>query len=319
MSPTPSFFPNSSNLGHGVPSTFSPSGYWNQPTPGGSNYAYQPSSNSQWIPPRGLFSPASLNSFVRSNSSPAVPTEGTQYGEVQLPPFSSTLPGMTNAQQQHAMSMGMNSQGNNGNPQPTPIHMQESYGALRPPPTPTYFNQGSSTNSPSQNSFPFSSGPSPPIVSPLGSGGQQQQQHQHQPRMPPHGEMPRLHQTTSDPTGQFSRPYGQYSLPAMSGPAMSNLHSPNGQMSLVGNMSNPMMGGFNSGHAANMQQMYAMPLMGPASAPSNDRPFKCDQCVQSFNRNHDLKRHKRIHLAVKPFPCGHCDKSFSRKDALKVC
>lgn len=51
--------------------------------------------------------------------------------------------------------------------------------------------------------------------------------------------------------------------------------------------------------------------------PLQDRPFKCDQCVQSFNRNHDLKRHKRIHLAVKPFPCHHCDKSFSRKDALK--
>ncbi|KAH6714322.1 hypothetical protein BKA61DRAFT_435278, partial [Leptodontidium sp. MPI-SDFR-AT-0119] len=45
--------------------------------------------------------------------------------------------------------------------------------------------------------------------------------------------------------------------------------------------------------------------------------FKCDQCPQSFNRNRDLKRHKRIHLAVKPFPCGHCRKSFSRKDALQ--
>lgn len=52
--------------------------------------------------------------------------------------------------------------------------------------------------------------------------------------------------------------------------------------------------------------------------PQQERPFKCDQCPQSFNRNHDLKRHKRIHLAVKPFPCEHCDKSFSRKDALKV-
>ncbi|KAF2859666.1 hypothetical protein K470DRAFT_218799 [Piedraia hortae CBS 480.64] len=55
----------------------------------------------------------------------------------------------------------------------------------------------------------------------------------------------------------------------------------------------------------------------PQSNPQNERPFRCDQCPQSFNRNHDLKRHKRIHLAVKPFPCGHCDKSFSRKDALK--
>ena len=50
----------------------------------------------------------------------------------------------------------------------------------------------------------------------------------------------------------------------------------------------------------------------------DDRPFKCDQCPQSFNRNHDLNRHKKIHLVVKPFPCGHCEKSFSRKDALKV-
>ncbi|KAG5520089.1 hypothetical protein PMAC_001165 [Pneumocystis sp. 'macacae'] len=49
----------------------------------------------------------------------------------------------------------------------------------------------------------------------------------------------------------------------------------------------------------------------------SSRPFKCDQCFQSFNRNHDLKRHKRIHLDVKLFPCSSCDKSFSRKDALK--
>lgn len=49
-----------------------------------------------------------------------------------------------------------------------------------------------------------------------------------------------------------------------------------------------------------------------------ERPFACDQCPQSFSRNHDLKRHKRIHLSVKPYPCGYCEKSFSRKDALKV-
>ncbi|KAL5606341.1 hypothetical protein BROUX41_002758 [Berkeleyomyces rouxiae] len=56
-------------------------------------------------------------------------------------------------------------------------------------------------------------------------------------------------------------------------------------------------------------------LSHPATPP--DRPFRCDQCPQAFNRNHDLKRHKRIHLSVKPFPCTFCDKSFSRKDALK--
>ncbi len=91
-----------------------------------------------------------------------------------------------------------------------------------------------------------------------------------------------------------------------------------------------------------------------AKVPLVDRPFKCDECVQSFvsthwrervpvlparrsingrrcrrrcrrrrmlltrfwenlppqrqNRNHDLKRHKRIHLAVKPFSCDKCGK-----------
>lgn len=90
-------------------------------------------------------------------------------------------------------------------------------------------------------------------------------------------------------------------------------------MSMVGGMpshgvvGNPM-SPFNSGHSASMQNMYGAP---PATAHS-ERPFRCDQCPQSFNRNHDLKRHKRIHLAVKPFPCTFCDKSFSRKDALKV-
>jgi uncharacterized Zn-finger protein len=59
------------------------------------------------------------------------------------------------------------------------------------------------------------------------------------------------------------------------------------------------------------------PGSGGLVVNNQDRPFKCDQCPQSFNRNHDLKRHKRIHLAVKPFPCPSCDKSFSRKDALK--
>lgn len=72
-----------------------------------------------------------------------------------------------------------------------------------------------------------------------------------------------------------------------------------------------------------LAHMGSMPVPYPGmmglhpGMPQQERPFKCDQCPQSFNRNHDLKRHKRIHLAVKPFPCDNCEKSFSRKDALK--
>ncbi|PWY90571.1 hypothetical protein BO94DRAFT_555683 [Aspergillus sclerotioniger CBS 115572] len=120
-------------------------------------------------------------------------------------------------------------------------------------------------------------------------------------------------------------PWASYSLPAMNGPVWSNVNNPNGPLSMTGNQPAglPGLAGYNSGHAANLQQMQQLygghpPHPGHGGpGPTNDRPFKCDQCPQSFNRNHDLKRHKRIHLSVKPFPCTHCDKSFSRKDALK--
>ncbi|KIH91520.1 hypothetical protein SPBR_01429 [Sporothrix brasiliensis 5110] len=137
--------------------------------------------------------------------------------------------------------------------------------------------------------------------------------------------------------------------PGLAGPIM----SPSGQMTLVSNMGMPYGGGdgnpgngpgdgFIGGrgrpllyshnalhaHHLNPHQIghHHLPgilggkgLNGPGGAGGvHDRPFKCDVCPQSFNRNHDLKRHKRIHLAVKPFPCNYCDKSFSRKDALKV-
>ncbi|KAJ5699136.1 hypothetical protein N7462_001141 [Penicillium macrosclerotiorum] len=114
------------------------------------------------------------------------------------------------------------------------------------------------------------------------------------------------------------QPWPSYSLPAMNGPVMTNVHSPNSPMSVMGGMQPGLLPGFNSGHVANAQHLYgAHPPPHGLPPPAADRPFKCDQCPQSFNRNHDLKRHKRIHLAVKPFPCAHCDKSFSRKDALK--
>lgn len=77
-------------------------------------------------------------------------------------------------------------------------------------------------------------------------------------------------------------------------------------------------GQYPQGLAQNPQQApYVAGRAGRGASNTGERPFKCDQCPQSFQRSHDLKRHKRIHLAIKPFPCPSCDKSFSRKDALK--
>ncbi|KAL4805790.1 hypothetical protein BDV18DRAFT_13106 [Aspergillus unguis] len=139
----------------------------------------------------------------------------------------------------------------------------------------------------------------------------------------PLGAPPPMHlppRIATNPPNYSRQPWPSYSLPAMPGPVMSNVHSPGGQMSMINPLHQGLLPGFNSGHLANMQQMYGghppHPMHGSVG-PTNDRPFKCDKCPQSFNRNHDLKRHSRIHLAVKPYPCTNCDKQFSRKDALK--
>ncbi|TKA81006.1 hypothetical protein B0A49_01517 [Cryomyces minteri] len=206
--------------------------------------------------------------------------------------------------QQQAMSNAMMSGQTSATTQPSPVHSQD---AFRPPSAPTYYNGSQHPSSQQQQPYPYSAGPSPVQQSPSSAGGPMS-------RMSPtngHGPVPSLQTQQSQSPHPYPRPYGNYPLP---GPVLSNISNPNGQLALVGGMPSQMMNGYNSGHAATMQ------MYGHHQQPSNpqtDRPFKCDQCPQSFNRNHDLKRHKRIHLAVKPFPCGHCDKSFSRKDALK--
>ncbi|KAK8140572.1 hypothetical protein PG984_000638 [Apiospora sp. TS-2023a] len=119
------------------------------------------------------------------------------------------------------------------------------------------------------------------------------------------------HHSMHAPTHYSSRHYGGYGAlaPPMSGAVLSNMANPNAPPILVGGMHSTMTHGFPP-HMAHHHMYSHQPA-------HQERPFKCDVCPQSFNRNHDLKRHKRIHLAVKPFPCDHCDKSFSRKDALK--
>jgi len=56
-----------------------------------------------------------------------------------------------------------------------------------------------------------------------------------------------------------------------------------------------------------------------SDSPSpQQKPFSCDLCSLSFNRQHDLKRHRETHTGEKPFLCnGGCGKTFTRKDALK--
>jgi hypothetical protein len=235
----------------------------------------------------------------------------------QLPPFTpssnaASMPSMSAQQQQphHLMSQHQHAQPPSSSaPQQSPALSQESFRQPHPP-TPTYNYQPSGT--PQHSNFPYSTGPSPTLSqqqSPISAGGSMS-------RMSPavsQGSMPSVPSNPQHSPYPYQRPPPSY--PTNQAPVFSNVQNPNGQLSLVG-VHPGMMPGFNSGHAAAMPHFLGHP---PHQQPStNDRPFKCDQCPQSFNRNHDLKRHKRIHLAVKPFPCNHCDKSFSRKDALKV-
>jgi len=68
----------------------------------------------------------------------------------------------------------------------------------------------------------------------------------------------------------------------------------------------------------NQTTLYSPPIETGSHYPASpNRPFSCDMCPLSFNRQHDLKRHRETHSGEKPFPCGACGKTFTRKDALK--
>lgn len=302
---------------------YTPNSYWpTGTTPYNTGFTPTWQGSNAFFPTRGMFSP-SLGSLVRnSNNSPSAGEGQTlppppPYDLNILPPFQASMsmsapPSSALPLQQHQQAMSsvmMSSQ--NGMPptsqsatinSPEPLSQKSAstptlYGGSQPSatPQPAHFSYGGPSPV-QQNPHPASAPPTARIP-------------------PPMGQSP-VNNTPSQPS--FTRPpYPSYSLPAMQGAVMTNVHSPSSQMSMVGNLQHGMMPQFNSGYAANAQNMYNNQHQHPQSVP-NDRPFKCDQCPQSFNRNHDLKRHKRIHLAVKPFPCLHCDKSFSRKDALKV-
>ncbi|KAI1411448.1 hypothetical protein F5Y13DRAFT_201018 [Hypoxylon sp. FL1857] len=197
----------------------------------------------------------------------------------------------------------MNSGHTQGSQPPTPstTASQDSYS--RHPSTSSYFPP-SSSSTPHQPSFSsFSSNhTSPPQPSPTTTGGLPRAipslspQQQHSPMQAPH----------------YQRPTYSYGVP---GAVLSNVTNPGGALHIM-HGSIPTMASHYNPHPHGLLGPPPMYAHGGANT-QQDRPFKCDICPQSFNRNHDLKRHKRIHLAIKPFPCNFCDKSFSRKDALK--
>jgi hypothetical protein len=321
MSPVSSAVTSGSSASTQAIPPYTPNGGYTWPPPAQGNvpYGFHSGSTPQFIPPRGgIFSPSSLNGVARNTNSSPSATEGLPPPpyDINLPPFPASMsmsapaaPPTTSHQQISNAMMGGHTPVSAASTQPSPVHTQEGFHGQRPPPTPTYYNGSQPSSTPQQQHFPYSSGPSPTLQSPMSAGGPMS-------RMSPQsaqGSVPSLPSAPQQSPQSYQRPFGNYPLP---GPVLSNMNNPNGQLTLVGGMPMGMGQGFNSGHAASMPHVYGAHPQQPA--PPNDRPFKCDQCPQSFNRNHDLKRHKRIHLAVKPFPCGHCDKSFSRKDALKV-
>ena len=314
---------NSGNTSGNQGLMYTPTWWATGTTPGSFHTGFTPptwSAHNPLFPPRSMFSPSS-QPFMRNANSPTA-GEGQSlppppYDLSSLPPFqhhlsmsgSPNIP-TTSQQQQNVVQAMMNPPHNLPGPaQLSPVDAGDgSHQKL--PPTPTMYGGSQSSSTPQQSIYSYS-GPSPVQQSPHPANAPDSRV------SPPVSQQSNSHDHAQN---HFVRPpYPSYSLPPMPGPVMTNVNSPNGQMTMVGSMQQGMIPpGYTSGYAASTQSMYGSQPQQAPQPTSVERPFKCDQCPQSFNRNHDLKRHKRIHLAVKPFPCNHCDKSFSRKDALKV-
>ena len=315
----PPFTPSGGTWQVASGSGISPFGYGSGNTPG----AWSNNMSGGPLYPRNHFSPSfgsNNNNSARNNAQSPTGAEGLppppplSLDSLQQPmPQSISMAAPQPSMQQQAAMVGVPTPVSATTTQASPVNPSDAF-VPKNPPTPSYYQAPHSAPTSHQNQYAASY---PSLTSPIQNS-------------PSSATMPNRFSPTSQgpnypvPTLQRPRPLqtpaGQYALPAMTGPMMSNIQTAHGTNVSVmsggppGMMPSQGQYGFNSGHSAQMQMSYG----GHQQQAVQERPFKCDTCPQSFNRNHDLKRHKRIHLAVKPFPCKHCDKSFSRKDALKV-
>ncbi|KAI2787104.1 hypothetical protein POX_f07463 [Penicillium oxalicum] len=221
----------------GVSSDLSPA-YW----PGTTPYGAPGGGPGQWAPTahtaysgRNSFSPSSLHRSGSITSPPTTDGLTQSFEAPSMASFSQALPApsSTLASGPHPVTLGLYQ----------PSHTAST--AQLPSNDPYNTKAHSMYASPGQHT-----GYSPMYAghNPLGGHGN--------PVMHPGARMP-----LQSPGGQSAlsyprQPWPSYSLPAMSGPIMSNVHSPNSPMSMMGGMQSGILPGFHSGHLASTQHLY---------------------------------------------------------------
>ena len=131
------------------------------------------------------------------------------------------------------------------------------------------------------------------------------------------------HQMYPNMSMNFARPFQP--VPPQSSVPQTAYH-PHGYLnpySQSPSLSNPQAQGYGAPGTGSEKEHYAIQVpqtigLSCEYSASPGRPYPCDLCALSFNRQHDLKRHRETHTGEKPYLCnGGCGKTFTRKDALK--
>jgi len=209
--------------------------------------------------------------------------------------------------------------GRNGNPyssdqwntQPhtsTMNNYSSPYSASAQPPMTSYRGNAHPSSAPYSPEGYYPSAPSSvPSQSMYASGSGSGRPSYRQDSYPPYGQHPPQPQSHSQ---AYAQPYGGHSPTSPTAPSRPRSHSV-----YVPQHAAPIM----APHPQYPQQVPLAQPTGYGEYPSSPtRPFSCDMCALSFNRQHDLKRHRETHTGEKPYLCnGGCGKTFTRKDALK--